>query len=134
MNAGRFRPDNDEFAEWAWSEITNSWIELSFALVRHWRESLNTPRFLTAMERLREPVKQKVDWQSRWYYEYSLFFLAQGDFPRVRQFVRDWETSSAPPFWKTRKAAVEAETGDSDGALGLAEEALITIRSSTNPG
>ncbi|MEA2206554.1 MAG: hypothetical protein QOE77_3330 [Blastocatellia bacterium] len=133
-NSGQFRPGNSDCASWPWSEISDRWLELHFAIVRHWRETLNAQRFLTTMEQLRESVKQKGDWESRWYYEYCLFFLAQSDFSRLRPFLADWNMDSVGPFWKTRKAGVMAELGQINEARQLAEDALATIRSQFVPG
>jgi hypothetical protein len=133
-NSGQFRPDNIDCASLPWPEITDCWLELQFAIIRHWRETLNAQRFLTTMEQLRESVKQRGDWASRWYYEYCLFFLAQSDFNRLRPFLADWKMNSVGPFWKTRKAAVMAELGQINEARQLAEDALATTRSQFVPG
>src|SRR6266446_2607788 len=131
---GQLRPDNSECANWQWQEIADCWIELHFAVLRHWRESMNGVRFLSTIERLRETIKQKTEWQSRWYHEYCLFLLGQSDFDRLRTLLLEWKTNSELPFWNTRKAAVIAEVGQLDEARQLAEDALTGIRSQFVPG
>jgi hypothetical protein len=95
---------------------------------------MNGDRFLSEMEKLREPVRQKAVWQSRWHHEFCLFFLGQSDFNRVQFLLSDWNIPSELPFWKTKKAAVMAEIGELDRALQLGEEALSGIRSQFTPG
>ena len=132
--AGQLRPDNAAYAHWSWQKIADCWIRLSFAVLRHWRENMNGDRFLSEMEKLRELVRQKAVWESRWYHEHCLFFLGQSDFNRVQSLLSDWNIPSELPFWKTKKAAVMAEIGELDRARQLGEEALSGIRSQFTPG
>ncbi|KAF5437244.1 SIR2-like domain-containing protein [Candidatus Methanophagaceae archaeon] len=127
------RSDNDEYKRWDWQLIGECWVELVFALAREAREDQDEKRFHLWMDRLEKVVKQRTEWQTRWFYEKCLFYLFRFDQEKIRETLENWPTTHDLPFWEVRRASILAELGELNEAEKIAEESLTGIRSRLQP-
>jgi hypothetical protein len=128
-----FSPDRGEYKHFDWGTISTVWVDLTFALIREARESLDENRFRTLTAEIKEVVKQKVDWQARWFYEQCLFWLLRVNHDEVQTVMNEWATITSAPFWEVKRASVLAEIGEINEAGRVAEGALASIRSRLDP-
>jgi hypothetical protein len=111
--------------------LTAIWVELAFALLNHaWQEQLDG-EFELWLDRLKDVVRLKPEWQARWYHEQCWRRLLQLDEDGVRSILGRWPEQLGLPFWEAKRAALYAELGDTEEALHIAEAALERIRQGT---
>jgi len=127
------RPDKEEYKRWDWKSIGECWVKLIFALAREAREDQDEKRFHLWMDRLEKVVKERTEWQARWFYEECLFYLFRFDQEKIRETLENWPTTHDLPFWEVRRASILAELGELNEAEKIAEEALTQIRSRLQP-
>jgi len=127
------RPDREEYQQLDWKSIGESWVELVFALAREAREDQDEKRFRLWMDRLGKVVKQRGEWQARWFYEECLYYLFRFDQEKIRTALENWPVTYDLPFWEIKRASILAELGDLQEAERIAEEALAKIRSRLQP-
>ena len=127
------RPDHKEYKQLDWKSIGECWVELVFALAREAREDQDEKRFRLWMDRLEQVVKQRAEWQMRWFYEECLFYLFRFDQERIRMTLENWLDTCGLPFWEVKRASILAELGELKEAERIAEEALTGIRSRLQP-
>lgn len=127
------RPDEEKYKQLDWQSIAEWWVELVFALAREAREDQDEKRFRLWMDRLEKVVKQRIDWQVRWFSEECLFDLFRFDQEKTRKALENWPESGDFPFWEAKRASILAELGELKEAEKLAQEALTSIRSRLQP-
>jgi hypothetical protein len=127
------RPDKEEYKRLKWKLIGECWVELVFALAREAREDQDEKRFHLWMDRLEKVVKERTEWQARWFYEECLFYLFRFDQEKIRETLENWPTTHDLPFWEVRRASILAELGELKEAEKIAEESLTGIRSRLQP-
>ncbi|MEA1866044.1 MAG: SIR2 family protein, partial [Euryarchaeota archaeon] len=126
-------PYEDEYKQWDWKSIGEHWVGLAFALARKAREDHDENLFCLWMDRLTKVVKQRTDWQARWFYEKCLFYLFRFDQGKIREILDNWPETSDLPFWEVKRASILAELGELKEAERIAEGALSRIRSQIQP-
>jgi hypothetical protein len=127
------RPDKGEYKQLDWKRIGECWVELVFALAREAREDQDEKRFRIWMDCLEKIIKQRVEWQIRWFYEECLFYVFRFDQEKIRKTLENWPERSDFPFWEAKRASILAELGELQEAEKLAEKALTGIRSRLQP-
>jgi hypothetical protein len=133
LEEASIRPDKDEYKHLDWKAIGEVWVQLTFALAREAREDQDEKRFRLWMDRLRGVVKQRVEWQARWFYEDCLFYLFQLNQEKVRATLEEWPEIYDLPLWEVKRASILAELGELKEAEKVAEVALDKIRSRLQP-
>jgi hypothetical protein len=133
IEGATIKPDEDEYKQWDWKFIGKCWVKLVFALARKAREDQDEKRFRFWMDRLKKVVKQRTEWQARWFYEECLFDLFRFDQEKIREILEDWQEASDLPFWEAKRASILAELGELKEAEKIAENALSGIRSRLQP-
>ena len=129
IEKAEIRPDIENFRNLNWNEIGNCWIEVAFSLAKEARDDQDETMFRLWMDRLQKVIKQKMEWQVKWFYEECLYHLNKLDQGKVRQTLENWPETSDLPFWEVKRASIMAELGDLKEAKRIAEAALDKIRS-----
>ncbi|MFC1692153.1 SIR2 family protein [Candidatus Latescibacterota bacterium] len=133
MKNSTVKPDKNENKELNWKWICEYWVELAFALAREAREDQDEKRFRLWMDRLEKVLKQSPEWEVRWFYEESLFYLFHFDQYRIRKTLENWPVTNDLPFWEIKRASILAELGELKEAEKIVEEALSLIRTRLKP-
>ena len=126
------RPNLPEHPNLPWKQIAESWVDIAFSLMRKAREDQDESGFEKWTEILRPIVKLNTEWQSRWYYELTLFNVFQFRESRALEILEEWPAQELS-FWEARRSAVLAELGDIDKARSIAEKLLSGVRASMQP-
>jgi hypothetical protein len=130
---GLISPNVARYSQLPWTELTEAWLNLVFALAREAREDQDSSRFEKWMA-LAEPSRtQRSEWGARWHQEQCLFGLMRLDRAQVEKFMELWPRFPDEPFWEARRAAILAEIGSFSEAEQIAESALERIRLRLRP-
>jgi len=127
------RPDKNEYATLDWENISDSWVELVFVLVKNARREQNEEEFNIWMNRLDKLIDKHVDWRNKWCFEKCQFYLARLDKEKVQDALGKWSVNFSFPFWEIKRASVLAELGEIKEAEEVAETALSKIREQIKP-
>ncbi len=133
INNASIRPDKDEYKQLDWELIGKSWIELLFAIAREAREDQDEKRFRLWMDILEKVVKQRLEWQIRWFYEECLFYLFCFNQEKINKTLKNWPETLDLSFGEVKRASILAELGELNEAEKIGEEALSRIRSRLQP-
>jgi SIR2-like domain len=123
-----FQPNTNAGATLNWGDISYTWTELTFSLMRRAREKFDDVGFQQYVEQLRDVIRQNEDWHARWFYERCLFALFRLDHEAARGILAEWDKSLGDSFWQVKRAAILAEIGELEQAEALVEAALANIR------
>lgn len=133
IEGATIKPDKDEYKQLDWTSIGKCWVELVFALAREAREDQDEKHFRLWMDRLKNVVNQRTEWQVRWFYEECLFCFFRFDQEKICLALENWPVINDLPFWEAKRASILAELGNLKEAEKIAEEALTGIRSRLQP-
>lgn len=103
-------------------------ITLGIYLLKSYRQNGNFSdwndlyRQLDVIENLSSRLRGELD------YENALCALFYLDFPKLKNIVQKWNFPRGTPFENAKKAGLLAETGQLQKAIGVVEQALVTIR------
>lgn len=117
-----------------YGEIKKQWLELSFALLKFYREEFRLEDFEKLKLKLEKIVKNNNEYQAKLYYEDIMFNLSIRNENKIRMSLEEWSSINDSPEYKLKRAGILAEIGETEKAEFLAEEALNEIRKSIVPG
>ncbi len=112
------------------TEVSESWLETAFALLRDARESYDAARWNTLKDKISQVVHSHPQHNDRYYYEQALWLLWDLERNKVRNLLTQWLPSPHSPLAMMRKAGVLVELDDLSEARSLLREALQEIRQS----
>lgn len=112
-----------------WQRIRNCWVEIIFTLIKRAREDQDLDEFNLWMDKLKKIINIDLEWEVKWYYEKSLFYLSNFNQKELNNTLDDWpETNNKFPFWEAKRASLIAELGDLKKSERILEESLDTIK------
>lgn len=114
------------------NEVPESWLEVSFALIRDARESYDFDQWNLLKDRISQMVRLYPQHSDRYYYEHALWFLWILERGQVRTLLSAWSPSRHSPLAMMWKAGVLLELDDFGEARSLLRAALQEIRESLN--
>ena len=107
---------------------SNEKITLGIYLLRFYRQNGKFSdwddlyRQLDVIENLSSKSRGELD------YENALCALFHLDYPKLKNIVQEWNFPRDSPFENAKKAGLLAEAGQLQKAIGVVEQALVTIR------
>lgn len=107
---------------------SNEKITLGIYLLRFYRQNgkfsdwNDLYRQLDVIENLSSKSRGELD------YENALCALFHLDYPKLKNIVQEWNFPRDSPFENVKKAGLLAEAGQLQKAIGVVEQALVTIR------
>ena len=135
LNEAKYFPGDQKTTklEWNWLKIRKAWTELTFALIRAYREQNDEGKFFTWIGHIQEIVSIEESYKPRLLYEKCLFYLSRLEHQDVKQVLNEWSSIKSVGIWDIRRASIFAEIGDLKKAEQIAEKALSEIRSRLQP-
>lgn len=115
------------------NEIEYKWIEIGFALSRHYREEAlfeKCSEILATFESFQNKLSPAQ--LGKLSNERCLMHLYNFDIPNLKISLDNWKTDSSHPFLIVKKAGLIAELGMTKEAIAMLEEALHQVRSQLN--
>lgn len=127
-------PASERYRNLDWKRVSESWVQLAFALAREARDDQDEGvfrRWISQLQTVSVSI-QREEWIARSYHETCMFYLYRCDQRTVRTNLQQWPQAQLP-MWQLRRAAILAELGDLTEAEKIAESALASIRSRLQP-
>lgn len=109
-------------------DLSETWVELAFAIVRTAREDFDEPRHTSWLNRLLALSSVVPSIVSRVAAERAYWELAHLDLEKLATHLKSWRAIEQSPLGQAKLAAVYAELGETDRAMELASTALRAIR------
>ena len=126
-------PNKSNKQLWDWDFIKKCWMEIFFALIKEARDDQDEKRFNEWLNIIKDTVKEKDEWKSKYYYEQCLFYMFQFNYEKVKHIIQEWPKNSNLPFWEVKRASILAELGELEEAEKIAENSLKKVRSQIRP-
>ena len=117
-----------------WGNIREAWRAVALALVTVARHNFNQGMFNQRIEALSSFLSDDPDVAQRIRHERCLWAIYSMDYEELESLLKGWQTENDDPVWMMRKAAILAETDQTDDAEELFERALSIIRESPDDG
>lgn len=110
------------------NELRDAWVSVVLGLCRFYRETLNESKFRALRVRLAPLAKASPLVNSYLAYQTCLAGLERLDDAEVLSALENWREPFPDPFWRLRRAAMEAEVGNLEYAELEADRSLQEIR------
>ncbi len=112
------------------SEVSNSWLEVSFALLRDARESFDATQWNELKEKVVQVVRHHPQYNDRTYYERALWLTWNLERDEAKNLLALWSPSPHSPLAMMWKAGLLAEFDDWSESRSLLRAALKAIQES----
>ncbi|WP_441291614.1 SIR2 family NAD-dependent protein deacylase [Sorangium sp. KYC3313] len=111
-----------------WDDLTETWVNVAFSLVRHAWQFQDTALHERWMKRLLRIAKVRSSWRARWWYSKCWHHLVRLETSEALRAVRDWPEDLSLPFWEAKRAAVLGDLGLLEEARQIATRAMERVR------
>ena len=118
------------FTDISETEVPESWLEVTFALLRDARETYDLNRWNTIKGKIDQIVHRYPQFDDKHYYEQALWFLWNLERDKVKNLLATWSPSLLSPQGMMWKAGLLAEIEEPREARSLLKTALLEIRKS----
>ena len=112
------------------SDVSDSWLEVSFALLRDARESFDETRWEELQQRIAQVVRHHPQFSDRHYYEQALWLLWNLEREEAQNLLTLWSPSPHAPLAMMWKAGLLAELDGWSESRSLLRTALKEIQES----
>lgn len=111
-------------------EVLDSWLEITYALLRDARESFDANQWNSLIEKVSQVVHHFSLHVDKFYYEQALWLLWNLERNKARNLLTQWQPSHRDPLAMMWKAGMLFELDDLSESLSLLRAALQEIRRS----
>ena len=112
------------------SDVSDSWLEVSIALLRNARESFDETRWEELKQRITQVVRHHPQFSDRYYYEQALWLLWNLKRDEAQNLLTQWSPSPHAPLAMMWKAGILAELDGWSESHSLLRTALKEIQES----
>ena len=109
-------------------ELKKIWLELSFAVLRWSRETLDYKIWERYEKKIKESIGNNSYYENQLYYEQVYYAMAKLDLKKVKSLIQQWDSIAKPLIWKVKYASIIAELGEVEKARQLWKETLEELR------
>ena len=109
-------------------ELKKIWLELSFAVLRWSRETLNDEVWERYEKKIKESIENNSYYKNQLYYEQVYYAMAVLDLKKVETLIQQWDSIEKSLVWKMKYASIIAELGEVEKARQLWKETLDELR------
>lgn len=110
-------------------QLTKLWPELLLSMMRFYREDGLQEKWEGINHQV-SVIKESIEPHllARFHYERCIYFMFLLNIPLIRKELKAWPSSSAFPYWETKRAGILAELGDVEEAEAILELSLNSLR------
>ena len=132
INGSRLKPSDKmiELLNVTDTEVSESWLEITFALIRDARESFEATRWDMLKDRVSQVIHHYPQYNDRYHYEQALWLLWNLERNEARNLLKQWVPSPDSPLALIWKAGLLVELEDLIESRSLLRSALQEIRRS----